>query len=171
MPPRHSAPVRHTGSTADGGVGFIRSGARVTFHLAYRDPLQTCPEPEPTRASVTAALDSLRDQAVTAMRTIIAGLMGELLPQLSSGGPAVEFFEPTFRSDVVIPRIGRQAGLLSVRLPPFYCTLTDTDGGGAADRFLAEEYGRAIVRRRVAELWQLYEEARRDLLEDTAADG
>jgi hypothetical protein len=91
------------------------------------------------------------------------------LPRLSSVGPAVEFFEPSFRSDVVIPRIGRQAGLLSVRLPPFYCTLTDTDGGETADRFLAEEYGRAVVRQRVAELWQLYEEVRRDLIEDATA--
>jgi hypothetical protein len=171
MPPQDFAPLRLTRSTADGVVGFVRTGSRVRFHLAYRDPVQVCPDPGPTRASITAAVDALRDQAVAAMRTTIAGLMGELLPRLSSAGPAVEFFDPSFRSDIVIPRIGRQAGLLSVRLPPFYCTLTDTDASRGADRFLAEEYGRAVVRQRVAELWGCYEEARRDLLEGAAADG
>jgi hypothetical protein len=164
--PLHPARIHFTRSTSDGVISFVRQGSQVTLHLSYRDPIQSCPDPLPARDALTRAVDGLRDQAVTAMRGIVAGLLDGLLPQLSPAGQAGEFVEPAFRHDIVIPWIEWRAKRLSVRLPTFYCTVTDSDGSGASDRWLAEEYGRAVVRERVAELWRLYEEVRRDLLED-----
>ena len=50
-------------------------------------------------------------------------------------------------------------------------TIADSDAAGSSDRFLAEEYARAVVRKRVQELWRCYEEARRDLLDEREGAG
>jgi hypothetical protein len=158
--------VRVTRSTPDGVVTFVRDGRRVTFRLAYRDPFQSCPVSKPSPECITWDIDTLRDDAVAAMRRIVGELMDHLLTLLAPGGGTTDFIDPSFHSRALPPRTTFANGTVSIRLAPFYVTLTDSDAGESSDRFLAKEYARAVVRQRVQNLWLCYEEARRDVLDE-----
>lgn len=150
----------------DGLTSFNRSadGGTVIFRLSYRDPEQRT-EVEQTRDSITLAVDTLRDRAIAAMRMIIETLSADLCTQLSDEGRRDDFVAPEFPPVGTETESAIEEGQLTVRIKTKYlATITDTNARGHADSFLAEEYARSIFRRRHAQLMNVFEEIRRDLL-------
>lgn len=152
---------------ADGLVSFVRSpdGGTVNFVLNYRDPEQRGPV-EQTRQGITVAVDALRDKAMARMREIVDALSEDLQAQLSDDGRHDDFVDPAFEPVATAFESDVANGELAVRIKPYVATITDTAAQGHADTFLAEEYVRAIVRRRIIELTEIFEELRRDLLSE-----
>jgi len=160
-----SQPQDACATTEFGCVSFaLHDGGAARFTLNYRDPRQECVV-ELTWEGITRAADQLRDRAVAAMHDIVQELSDELLPQLSSEGYWGDYIDAEFTGHPASDwrLVGNR---LIVELPPNYLTVDDEPMRSHAPRFLAEEFLRGCVRRRTLSLWNVYEEIRRDALDE-----
>lgn len=150
----------------DGMVSFGRSGGDIRLTLKYRNPSQEEELESPTMQTVNAAMDRMRERSLVAMQRIIGALSEGLLPQLADeGGMRFDIEHPIERSPNTAQATFK-TGKLKIKFRPFVMRLEQSGTHNLSDRFLATELLRIGVRESVMRIFEEYDEARKDLLED-----
>ena len=159
--------LSETAANDAGVLRYVRQGPNVRLILNYRHGPKTATLSEESESEVTRALDRLRAEAVAEMERTLGELLAILAQKLPEDeGGEKEFVDPQFADAPLVAVARREQTHLSIAIPPYYAEIIDPHAAEIPDRFLAEEYVRAVIRNRTIHLLGEFEHARRNLLED-----